>query len=557
MPKFSYDTILNSVEDSCALTQPLVSPRPDIVPQTRPVTTTTQEVVETPTTAVSGSSIQVEDVQVTGEQLTGNITIDLTPYQQALESLNFTETKDGDIASTITSTKVKPSLDSQIGIDALGNTTFTDNAAGSVLLNSDRIVINSKQQLSMMLGQKGVAIASPGKVNIDAGESITLAAYGDGDGGLFLGVPNKGIQYTTAKQTQIGLSKGSPTADQPYEPLVLGIKLANLLQDFLFVLKSAQGVDALSPVKFQPDVQAEFALLANRIPEILSNYGYVDGMSHGSVDMDQLAAIESARATVPDYVPPANLTGSISGQFTVAPGSADGTGGGLEFGGPGLEPIKNLIASGESFGGDYDVYNFNTPERSSGSGGIRTSNPASGAKAFYSSNAVKLTQQTVAQIIALQSSFNTDSSGKKFKLFAVGKYQTIPGTLKAAATALGLLNSLFDQTTQEKIGDRLVLTARPRLGSYLKGTNEGSITDLEKAVQDLGQEFASFPIITKNGTKYGDVATGTGNKAYYGGQGPNPDSVKKTVGDVVKMLIKSRIQFSSKQPSFIPTYYTP
>lgn len=350
MPKFSYDTILNSVEDSCALTQPLVSPRPDIVPQTRPVTTSTQEVVETPTTAVSGSSIQVEDVQVTGEQLTGNITIDLTPYQQALESLNFTETKDGDIASTITSTKVKPSLDSQIGIDALGNTTFTDNAAGSVLLNSDRIVINSKQQLSMLLGQKGVAIASPGKVNIDAGESITLAAYGDGDGGLFLGVPNKGVQYTTAKQTQIGLSKGSPTADQPYEPLVLGIKLANLLQDFLFVLKSAQGVDALSPVKFQPDVQAEFALLANRIPEILSNYGYIDGMSHGSVDMDQLTAIESARATVPDYVPPANLTGSISGQFTVSGGGGDVANAGPITGEQKIQNIKAIATYLKSIG---------------------------------------------------------------------------------------------------------------------------------------------------------------------------------------------------------------
>jgi hypothetical protein len=511
------------------------------VPETRPPRTTTQEVVETPPTgSASGSVIQVENIQVNGSQITGTVAIDLKPFQQALESLDLSATKDGDIASTITSTKVKPSLDAQMGIDALGNSVYTNNSAGSVLINSDRVVINSKQQLSMLLGHKGVAVASPGKVNIDAGESITLASYGDADGGLFLGVPNKGVQYTTTKQTQIGASKGSPTSDQPYEPLVLGVKLANLLQDFLFVLKSAQGVDALSPVKFQPDVQAEFALLANRIPEILSNYAYVDGMSHGSVDMDQLAAIESARAETPNYVPPPSLTGSISGQFTIP-----NTAGGLDFGGPGLDPIKNLIASGESFGGDYDVYNYGT----SGTGGIRTSNPAGGAKAFYSDKAIKLTDKTVSQIIALQ-------NGPE-NLFAVGKYQTIPGTLKSAATALGLLNSLFDQATQEKIGDRLMLTSRPRLGSYLKGTNEGTIVELENAVQDLGQEFASFPIITKGGTKYGDVVAGTGNKAYYGGSGPNPDSVKKTVGDVVKMLIKSRIQFSSKQPSFIPTYYTP
>lgn len=323
MPKFSYDTILSSVEDSCALTQPLVSPRPEVVPETRPPRTTTQEVVETPPTgSASGSAIQVENIQVNGSQITGTVAIDLKPFQQALESLDLSATKDGDIASTITSTKVKPSLDAQMGVDALGNSVYTNTSAGSVMINSDRVVINSKQQLSMLLGHKGVAIASPGKVNIDAGESITLASYGDADGGLFLGVPNKGVQYTTTKQTQIGASKGSPTSDQPYEPLVLGIKLANLLQDFLFVLKSAQGVDALSPVKFQPNVQAEFALLANRIPEILSNYAYIDGMSHGSVDMDQLAAIESARAETPNYVPPPNITGSISGQFTV-PNAAD------------------------------------------------------------------------------------------------------------------------------------------------------------------------------------------------------------------------------------------
>lgn len=539
MPKFSYDTILNSVEDSCALTQPLVSPRPDIVPDPAPVRTPTAEVVETPPTTTSGSSLQVENIQVVDGVVSGNTTIDLKPYQEALKSLNFSETKDGDIASTITSTKVKPSLDSQIGIDATGKSVYSNNVVGSVLWNSDRVVINSKQQLAMLLGQKGVAVASPSKVNIDAGESITLAAYGDNGGGLFLGVPNKGVQYTTNKQTQIGLSKGSPTADQPYEPLVLGIKLANLLEDFLYVLKSAQGVDALSPVKFQPDVQAEFALLANRIPEILSNYAYIDGVSHGSVDMDQLAAIEVARTEIPDYVPPPSLTGSVSGQFTLSNSS------GANFGGPGLDPLKNLIASHESFGGDYEVYNFGT----SGGGGIRTSNASGGAKRYYSEKAVKLTDKTVTEVLALQ-------NGPE-DLFAVGKYQTIPKTLKSAATALSLLNAKFDASTQEKIGDRLLLTSRPRLGKYLKGENAGTIAELENAVQDLGQEFASLPIITKDGAKLGDVVAGTGNSGYYGGQGPNKATVKESVGDVVKLIIKSRIQFSSKQPEFIPTYYTP
>jgi len=209
-------------------------------------------------------------------------------------------------------------------------------------------------------------------------------------------------------------------------------------------------------------------------------------------------------------------------------------------GGPGLDPIKNLIASKESNNGDYDIYNFGP----SGGSGIKTTTPGS---KYFNSSAIKLTDKTITQIIALQSGAEN--------LFALGKFQTIPNTLKSVATSLGLLNALFDQSTQEKIGDYLLLTSRPPLGNYLKGTNGGSASDLSSAVQSLGQEFASLPIITKGGVTFGDVNTGIGNKAYYGGSGPNPDTVNTSVAIVVKALIKSRIQYSSKQPSFIPSYY--
>ena len=70
MPKFSYDTILSSVEDSCALTQPLVSPVPEVTPQPRPVRTSTQQTVEAPPSASgSGSAIQVENIQVVDGQI--------------------------------------------------------------------------------------------------------------------------------------------------------------------------------------------------------------------------------------------------------------------------------------------------------------------------------------------------------------------------------------------------------------------------------------------------------------------------------------------------------
>jgi hypothetical protein len=208
--------------------------------------------------------------------------------------------------------------------------------------------------------------------------------------------------------------------------------------------------------------------------------------------------------------------------------------------GPGLDPIKQLIVSVES-GGDYDIYNFGT----SGGGGIRTSTPGS---KYYSANAVKLTDKTITQVLSLQSGAEN--------LFAVGKYQTIPTTLRSVATKLGLLTNLFDKTSQEQIGDYLLLTARPRLGAYLRGDNDGDQSNLSNAVQDLGQEFASLPIITKAGVTYGNVSTGEGKTTYYGGQGPNQASSKYNVATVVKAIIKSRIQYSSKNPIFIPSYYS-
>jgi len=208
-------------------------------------------------------------------------------------------------------------------------------------------------------------------------------------------------------------------------------------------------------------------------------------------------------------------------------------------GGPGLDPIIFLVVGKES-GGDYEIYNFGK----SGGGGIRSTKQGS---LYYNSAAIKLTDKTVNEILDLQS---------QGKMFAVGKYQTIPGTLKSGSEKLGLGNALFNKDTQEKIGSYLFVgSKRVRLAAYLKGTNNGTKENLENAVQDLGLEFASMPIITKDGVTWGDVTKGTGNKGYYGGKGPNPDTVKITVGTVVKALIKSRIQYSNKNPEFIPSYY--
>ena len=210
-----------------------------------------------------------------------------------------------------------------------------------------------------------------------------------------------------------------------------------------------------------------------------------------------------------------------------------------------IEELKQFIAKDES-GGDYNIYNFGE----SGGSGIRSSKLGSG---YYRSNAVSLTNKTVRQVLTLQRSYKNPLG--KGEIFAVGKYQTIPITLYSIATKLNILDSLFDEVTQEKIGDYLILNSRSEVYRYVKGTNGGSKKDLEDAVQGLGQEFASFPIITRNGKSWGDVETGEGNKAYYGGSGPNPDKSKYQVKDIVIKLIQSRINYSEKNPSYTPSYY--
>lgn len=549
---FTYQTILDGVTDSCSLTQPVVSTLPEATRPTRQSVGRAGAQNVPPATEATGSGSlpgqtegvqQIQDLTVSGNAISGNVTIDLTPYQTALQGLNFPQNNDIALSTELSKNKIKPSLDSLLGINAFGSSSYLGSVNGSVLINSDRVIVNAKERLAMMCGKKGVAIAAPTRVNIDAGESITLAAYGaDKDGALFIGLPNTGLSYEIKNQKQIGVTKGHPTPDQAYEPLVLGIKLANILEDFLYILKSAEAVDAFSPVKFQPTVQAELALLANRIPEILSNYAYIDGMSHSSVDMKQLETIKAAQAQTPDYIPPKNLTGSFEGQFTVTTSTGGEFGGpGGNFGGPGLAPLKNYIVEGES-SGDYNVYNYGP----SGGSGIKSATPGS---PYYKAGAFKATSVTANAVRAAQSSQG---------IWAIGKYQTIPVTLQSAINALGIGDSIMNEETQEKIGDYLIFSARARLSAYVQGKNAGTIEDLENAVQDLGQEFASKPVIfLSNRTKVGDVVTGNGNKAYYGGKGPNPSVVSHKVGDSVQVIVKSRIQHSGKQPSFMPSYYRP
>jgi hypothetical protein len=256
--------------------------------------------------------------------ISGTVTIDLKQYQDAVLKLDFKEFTDTTFTSEITSTATEPSVEDIMHITRRKVNKYVPDAdGGSIMMNGDRIVINAKSDYAMLFGQKGVAIASPSRVNFDAGESITL--FGHGNQGVFIGLPNRGLQIpkTIASQTALGTTKGDPTPDYSYEPMVLGVKLANLLEDILFVLQNADMASSLSEAKWQPSTVAEFALLANRIPEILSTYAYVDGISHESVDEERLQKLVEQQKKAAPYVPPTSITATVEG--TISPPMTGGS----------------------------------------------------------------------------------------------------------------------------------------------------------------------------------------------------------------------------------------
>ena len=252
--RFTYDDIKAKVQKNKPLA---IQPTSDAVAST----TTTQT-----TTAVE-STIGTQQTENT--QAATNI-VPLEPVSFPMEDVNY--------QSTFTSTQQDITKVLSITQDSIGFTNTFSNAP-QVLINSDRIIINTKRDYLMLFGAAGVAISSQNPVNLDSDSSITIAATE----GVYLGVPNNGKPYDFDNQKK-PKTKGEPTTNQPYEPVALGIKLANLLEDLLVVIKNARIITPMGLAYLREDAQYDLANLQARIPEILSSAVFIDGVSHESTD---------------------------------------------------------------------------------------------------------------------------------------------------------------------------------------------------------------------------------------------------------------------------------
>lgn len=159
---------------------------------------------------------------------------------------------------------------------------------------------------------------------------------------------------------------------------------------------------------------------------------------------------------------------------------------------------------------------------SGGEGGIDSYNTGNaGSQAGYTPPK-PISQMTVGQIM------DDQASGS---LFAVGKYQIIPSTMKDFVKNAGISrDDIFNEETQDKFKDYVVNTARPDVGKFLTGA-EGS--SLEKAQMALAAEFASVgvPRDMKKGEYNGeypirDIKKG---ESLYSGVGGNAASISPEV----------------------------
>jgi hypothetical protein len=143
-------------------------------------------------------------------------------------------------------------------------------------------------------------------------------------------------------------------------------------------------------------------------------------------------------------------------------------------------PLGELIARGE---GNYNSFNRGTTS----SGG-----------------SIDFTQMTIAAAMAQQALSQSDPQ----RLFAVGKYQLIPSTMKSAVANLGLdTGEMLTHAVQEILfREYLVAVKRPAVKSYI--TNAGG--SLASAQMSLALEFASVARPDTGRSNYGGVG---GNRA--------------------------------------------
>lgn len=143
-----------------------------------------------------------------------------------------------------------------------------NNFKGSqIVLNSDRLVLNTKKDFIVIAGGKGVSISSLKNVKIDCDEELVVAPKV----GFFIG-PGK------AKDPQN--TSGHPG----YDPMVLGGQLKSILDDLIDVIKNMKILFSVNGSTLKSSTKNELEKIKARIPQILSTYSYLSNTQKEAAD---------------------------------------------------------------------------------------------------------------------------------------------------------------------------------------------------------------------------------------------------------------------------------
>ena len=127
--------------------------------------------------------------------------------------------------------------------------------------------------------------------------------------------------------------------------------------------------------------------------------------------------------------------------------------------------------------------------------------------------------------------YNTEAP-KGSRIFASGRYQTIPSTLELAVKS-GYIKAddVYNKDTQERTMDYLLQSKRKAVDTYIKGKG-----DIDKALLGLAKEWASMPSPIK--TSRGDIGD-----SYWGGA----NKAGASLDDVKALLLRAKESGSDKE----------
>jgi peptidoglycan hydrolase-like protein with peptidoglycan-binding domain len=149
-------------------------------------------------------------------------------------------------------------------------------------------------------------------------------------------------------------------------------------------------------------------------------------------------------------------------------------------------PIYDLMYRGESGAAGYNAYNRGTYTDAQGRERIRPGDPPMDFSRF-----------TLGEVMDMQHLPRRDPD----RVFAVGKYQIIPGTMDTAVARLGLdRNQPFTPEMQDRIfSEYLLRDKQPSVRDYIEGRQGAT---LQQAQHGLAREWASFGDPDKGGRSY-------------------------------------------------------